>query len=739
VTDLIKKTSPEQTSRSSGGEPVMGRWYWLTVTDTDVETKTTRRVLCCVIHVGSNFVKLEGPAHDDGETSTFRVHFDSFWELCEYVDDPDPIIDGQIERHKQESSDLMNEVRRVTALLGVSQRGAISEAGNSEVQALSVRTSEPTEQYKSALVKAQKETLPYLFKKLEDSNKALGQWMKVKIIPMKAEAHSLNGLVSLVEDRIFSVELYAGLVESVEQVRRGEPAANDEPVHLMQRRCYMDEECLVGYEHGGMDYKNIGDFEKWLCKPKNFSRIFPFPRTFVAFRVRREDKEREVNLGNFIQVMNEKKWDKATFLYIRNGERLYRMETEIEFEEKLFPDTNHKLFTSQKLWTRHASCTTIDSIISDEELQGIIEDEKQDEIKKAKMPKKEQWHFHRSHIYSSDSYTEFTPASVYYDDIAAVIAAERKKHNRLALIMQGLLDRSPVLTPHPPWQLWTNEGFAAAFRLHYDATRALSDGDRPDFEAYRAKLNSYLTSGSITVGQKKVWMMREAVRENERRSSMHSYGGSDRYSEKTYYEPDGDPGPGKLARVDRYNASAGTCTYEWKRQKRGRSGYAIAGTEIGARLVTGEENVMNVDAYRPGDFLIFFNDPRTRQEYLRWAPILLEAEECHAGNRKGFKPARALPPQHKVVVRTEERPLDLAVPKPPKPRPSIGEEWEGRKVRIRRAMSTKGGTKFKAGEVLVVSYYHRKKINLYDEKEKSRGIHNVELYEVDIVSEAPTK
>jgi len=33
--------------------------------------------------------------------------------------------------------------------------------------------------------------------------------------------------------------------------------------------------------------------------------------------------------------------------------------------------------------------------------------------------------------------------------------------------------------------------------------------------------------------------------------------------------------------------------------------------------------LFNVSGYKPGDFRIFFNDPRTRREYLKWSEILM--------------------------------------------------------------------------------------------------------------------
>lgn len=41
------------------------------------------------------------------------------------------------------------------------------------------------------------------------------------------------------------------------------------------------------------------------------------------------------------------------------------------------------------------------------------------------------------------------------------------------------------------------------------------------------------------------------------------------------------------------------------------------------------EHLTCVDAYTPGDFRMFFEDPRTRADYLRWAPILLACEDWH--------------------------------------------------------------------------------------------------------------
>ena len=75
-------------------------------------------------------------------------------------------------------------------------------------------------------------------------------------------------------------------------------------------------------------------------------------------------------------------------------------------------------------------------------------------------------------------------------------------------------------------------------------------------------------------------------------------------------------------------------TFKWERERlvrrwRGESMY------IAASLRVERARLFNVTAYAPGDFRQFFADPRTREEYLKWAPFLCAAEDYHAAISKG--------------------------------------------------------------------------------------------------------
>lgn len=604
--------------------PSVGAWYWVKSTPDGWITKGTDW-LGCVVHVGSNYALLKGVFNSSHEEISQRVHFDEFSETCTSEPNADAVIAGKVEGHRQEAQRLMGEVRAITGRLAVTT-GVLGSGTGGEALAISSGTA-PVAEYKEALVLAKRETLPDLFKKIEAENKMMGRWMTANLFPIKAEAEGMRPLIKAIERRIFSVELYAGLTEEVVQVSGGKPASTGEKIHLFQRRAYMDEECLARYEVGGMEFKDIYAFDAWLARPANRDRLLPFPRSVVAFRVRRNEKEREAhNFRDFFRILGEVDLDKLTFLYVRNGHQLHRLSTEIDFGARLFPN-QERADQSGRLWGK-VSCGN-STLISLGEYEALQAKEEEARKKYEEAPKEERWHF-TYHGDRADSYRLFDRGTVYYDDFTETLERTAAEHNRLVLVLQGLLDRSPVFHPHPPWQLWTPEGFSSALELVYDDARALTPGEAPDFEAYRSRLNATLKAGSVTVGQEDAWLRHEARKQNRRLTNDYRYRGDANY---VRFKPQGDPGPGELARVRTVRRRAGTATWDWLRPRASESWNSHARREIKAAFTCPISEILNADAYLPGDFHQFFDDPRTRVDYLQWAPLLLLAEDFHGGVR----------------------------------------------------------------------------------------------------------
>lgn len=671
-TDLVtvEHTSSERMPDETA-PLALGQWYWLKIDakedddgdeaedDENEKPKKKRKEeaykrLTCITQIGTNYVEVTGVGRHD---PTWRIHLNEFDDELTPEPHPGPYIKDKVEGHRQQVAVLLDRVKQITAALGVAPREAIAEEsqGRGQSQALAVaHGTADVKAHKNALIKAKEKTLPDLFKEIEEQHEQMAVWMKADLLPMKAELAKMETSIEIIEDRIFTVELYAGLTEELVEVQDGKPADNDTKVSLFQRRHYMDEECLANYEAGGMDFKSIKAFDKWLLRKENLNRILPLDRCIVAFQIRRNAKDRKGrSLSDFIRIMAEEEADKQTFLYIRNGEKVFRLSTAIDFGEQLFPDQDRSTLLGGGNIYIETKWRSGKEVIGQREYDVHMEkwQKELDEFKALKArydalspeDKKNSFSILKQHVWAphkSKEYELCTPDSVYYDDAMKQVARAAMEHNRIAVVLQGLLDRSPALHPHPPWRLWTPEGFVAGIELIYDDSKALSSGAAPNFEEYRAQLNKSIVRGTLTIGQEDLWERAMAEAENERRDRSWRSRSSD--YELEHFRPYGNPGPGFIAPVAKLGRK-GDCTFEWERERKttkwvrdpDRPGYQKPSDEkINTEFTCPAADLFNVSAYTPGDYKIFFADPRTRADYLQWAPFLLAAEDHHAGNTR---------------------------------------------------------------------------------------------------------
>ena len=250
--------------------------------------------------------------------------------------------------------------------------------------------------------------------------------VKGMIVTMNKQIENLNYAIQI-------VETYAGIKESIEQLCSGEPADESVPVVFRQAVIYVDEELALIEDD--FDYSKMDKFDKWLLENNNFKRFLPDEKSMVACKPRRT-KMKYSDKEWLNAILNQPNFE--TLFLIRNGENLYRLESEhIVLEDRMFPNQD--------------------------EYMKVLEKEQQEPF------------------FCKDKAERF-----------------QKRYTRVAFLMQGLMDRSDVFAPHGfngsfiKMDGLDEEHVKLCYELDY--SRALGDG-RPSPSKWITELNGKLCEG----------------------------------------------------------------------------------------------------------------------------------------------------------------------------------------------------------------------------------------------------
>ncbi len=146
----------------------------------------------------------------------------------------------------------------------------------------------------------------------------------------------VQGLVRI----ITVLNLYTGRTLDVRQIADGEAADPSEMLHLRQRILYMDEELCAHLDHEA-DYKDISLFFEWVKDPANRDIVIPERRSVVALKAKRWTMGYRSGDPNY--DAQREAWNKHTYLLIRNGERLYCVDSDdLECCDWVFPHKDHE-------------------------------------------------------------------------------------------------------------------------------------------------------------------------------------------------------------------------------------------------------------------------------------------------------------------------------------------------------------------------------------------------------------
>lgn len=598
---LTDSVNCENISNIKLNQAQIGDFYWVKYSYSHDDIELEKERLMCINHIGSNYFRFT--IYSSSRSSCdIKIHFNDFLNKCRREENWESILNDQIEHTKLAMQCKTQEMIKSGQDLCVIPTDVSTMVEKESDSFLPVIATQSPKEYQNQLV-VLKHSLPDLEKEMSELSDEFATASRNLVLPYVFKMEAVKDILGCVDDRIFSLDLYCGIQEDLVKIKSGESAPFDTKISVRQQMLFMDEEALIDYDKGGMDFGSIDKFDEWVVKPNNLNRILPDQRGIVAMKVRRHKKEYgdPRDLSQAIVFAEWHKQDLSTYLLIRNGQNVYRISSQTDFSPRLIPKLNE---------------------IGKEQF--------------LKINNRYNWDTHER----VRTETLITPESVEYDSHMKHMENLIKQYNRIVIVIQGLLDRSTVFHPHPVINLSRMDDMLKWIELVRDEENVLTS-NRLTWEEYRDQLNKTLKPGK--------WVkIDHDYNEKYEDGCTPSYGDDWRYKMKRGFAVNQMPKIIKVTSVKR-DKTAVKVSWPWGQLQNpikiwqpdpDKPGWGHYDYDYSTNRMCHEwipvEKVLNISDYTPGDYKLFLCDRSLQGEYLKWAPYLLDAEKWN-NERKSVK------------------------------------------------------------------------------------------------------
>lgn len=286
-------------------------------------------------------------------------------ELIEAQTNPDILAEvvatNLQEGEKQLPSVSVSQAKNIIGggLVGAMSAG-LTEANIEEVKAVIAR------EHKIAEIKSQ-----WISKKTTEIATTLAKlapFYEEQAACALAQTNDVREYVEKVLKGIESLDLYIGKNVIIKPVKKGQSAADDIPLSLIQKKLMVDEELAVWLEiDEWFDFSNMPAFFKALNDhPGLVEQIFPTERCILVMATTR----RMIDYGDRWTNNQRNAINETVFLMVRDGENIYQVYSPVESHlgaSRLFPsvDDQNKIFKGTD-----GSTITFEDIAYTERLQS---------------------------------------------------------------------------------------------------------------------------------------------------------------------------------------------------------------------------------------------------------------------------------------------------------------------------------------------------------------------------------
>ena len=421
-----------------------------------------------------------------------------------------------------------------------------------------------------------------LREELERATRAHMAELEARLAPLEAQMKRLR-------EGIWAVSLYTGRDETLVTLAEGEPAPASAPLVVRQAVLSMDEETALFAERGGIDFQDLAEVDAWLTDPAHLAQVAPWEKCVVVFRARRTDKE----YGDPMTDRFANDENKRSYWLLRNGERLWRMTTDLEVGDRLVPrrDEFTRLFESRLLGAT----------------------------------------------------TPLVPGTAAWLRAEEAQDARQRHFMRCALVLQGLLDRTPIFAPFEgstPSVLHPEDYDNGRVVLWSDDEANQLGAGRPPFYQWLADLNHRLRPGMRILGAFDT-------------TEFHMVNSGREYSTpRVSPRHASNPPSGVVLRLERWGDREGgtrplVFLYErtdtiWARGEDGWGEARAARTRASCRVYPYDRFILPFDLVSVAEMRAYLSATSERHAYRELFPLLRAAIEAKEAEAAEEAPMRAL-------------------------------------------------------------------------------------------------
>jgi hypothetical protein len=429
-----------------------------------------------------------------------------------------------------------------------------------------------------------------------------------QLAQMSAVLGPLRQQAARLQEGIWSINLYLGVGEGLVTLADGAPAPAGTQICVRQGVLAMDEECAVAAESGGIDHLRIDEFDAWItADPARVTQLLPEPRGVVAIMPRRSGKD----YGDATSSAVNNELNHQTYLLIRNGGCLYRYIADgFDAGPRLTPLRDE--FTGLFVSRRYNPATR--------EFEPV----------------------------------PLEPGTRDWERAEAAAGARERHYFRVALILQGLVDRTACFHPLPAPGLSLlhprayEDGHVV---LTCDDEMVLTTGRKP-FRNWLRERNAQLRPGMRIVG---AFNSRGWADSNECYDGSSSRPRCDVHS-RVWPRSASHPQTGRIHTLDRRDGRYLVFLYErtdevWRRNVPvpGEPGYVYTGLHpvtpqqrASARISTDDPFVIPLDLVTIEECEAYLQSRADRHAYIDMFPVLKAAIAAKRAEAEAEAPMRQL-------------------------------------------------------------------------------------------------